>query len=67
MAVEREVIFEFVRLGSAVKVTAVDAASGVEVSIIGGRRAGAEASRPTEAQLRAGAARPGRSLTKSII
>jgi len=40
MAGEREVIFEFVRIGSAVKVTAVDAASGVEVSIVGDPCAG---------------------------
>lgn len=40
MAGEREVIFEFVRIGSAVKVTAVDAASGVEVSIVGDPGAG---------------------------
>lgn len=32
---EREVIYEFVRIGGAVKVTAVDAASGVEATIVG--------------------------------
>lgn len=40
MAGEREVIFEFVRVGGAVKVTAVDSASGVEVSIVGDPAAG---------------------------
>ncbi len=40
MAGEREVIFEFLRLGSAVKVTAVDAASGIEASIVGDPAAG---------------------------
>ena len=40
MAGEREVIFEFVRVGGAVKVTPVDAASGVEVSIVGDPAAG---------------------------
>ncbi|HWI28079.1 MAG TPA: hypothetical protein VN668_13985 [Stellaceae bacterium] len=32
---EREVIYEFVRVGGAMKVTAVDAASGVEATIVG--------------------------------
>ncbi|HKW55119.1 MAG TPA: hypothetical protein VJO12_15605 [Stellaceae bacterium] len=40
MAGEREVIFEFVQVGGAVKVTAVDVASGVEVSIVGKPSAG---------------------------
>jgi hypothetical protein len=40
MAGEREVIFEFLRLGSVVKVTAVDAASGIEASIVGDPAAG---------------------------
>jgi hypothetical protein len=40
MAGEREVIFEFVQLGGTVKVTAVDVASGVEVSIVGNPSAG---------------------------
>jgi len=31
----REVIFEFVRVGHAVKVSAVDTATGTEVSIVG--------------------------------
>jgi Domain of unknown function (DUF6898) len=35
MGAEREVIFEFVRLGGAVKVTAVDGATGTEASIVG--------------------------------
>ena len=35
MAGEREVIFEFLRVGAAVKVTAVDVATGIEVSIVG--------------------------------
>ena len=33
--VPREVYFEFTQLGSSVKVTAIDAASGVEVTVIG--------------------------------
>ena len=40
MAGEREVIFEFVQLGGTVKVTAVDVATGVEVSIVGNPSAG---------------------------
>jgi hypothetical protein len=32
---EREIIFEFVQVGTAVKVTALDAASGIEASIVG--------------------------------
>ncbi len=32
---EREIIFEFTRVGRALKVTAIDAATGVEVSIVG--------------------------------
>jgi len=35
MTVEREVIFEFRRVGAAVKVSAVDVVSGIEVSIVG--------------------------------
>lgn len=35
MAEEREIIFEFLNVGGSVKVTAVDVASGTEVSIIG--------------------------------
>jgi hypothetical protein len=32
---QREVYFEFTQLGASVKVTAIDAASGIEVSAIG--------------------------------
>jgi hypothetical protein len=35
VAGRHDVIFEFVRIGGSVKVTAVDAATGVEVSIVG--------------------------------
>jgi uncharacterized protein DUF6898 len=35
LAERREVIFEFVRVGHAVKVSAIDAATGTEVSIVG--------------------------------
>jgi hypothetical protein len=37
---EREVIFEFVQVGTAVKVTALDTASGIEASIVGDPAAG---------------------------
>jgi hypothetical protein len=40
VGVEREVIFEFVRIGGSVRVTAVDAASGVEAVIVGDPAAG---------------------------
>jgi hypothetical protein len=40
MAGEREVIFEFVRVGGAMKVTAVDPASGIEATIIADPNAG---------------------------
>jgi len=40
VAEQREVIFEFVRVGNAVKVSAVDAATGTEVSIVGDPAAG---------------------------
>jgi Domain of unknown function (DUF6898) len=40
MAAEREVLFEFRRVGAAVKVTAVDAATGTEVSLVGDPAAG---------------------------
>ncbi len=36
----REVIFEFQRVGGAVKVTAVDAATGIEATIVGDPAAG---------------------------
>ena len=35
MNAEREIIFEFVQVGTAVKVTALDTASGIEASIVG--------------------------------
>lgn len=40
MAGEREVIYEFLRVGGAVKVTAVDGATGTEATIIGDPSAG---------------------------
>ena len=40
MAEEREVIFEFIRIGAALKVTAVDAETGIEASIVGDPAAG---------------------------
>ena len=40
MSGEREIIFEFVQVGSAVKVTALDTASGIEASIVGDPAAG---------------------------
>lgn len=40
MAAGREVIFEFLRVGNAVKVTAVDAATGTEATIVGDPLAG---------------------------
>lgn len=40
MAGEREVIFEFLRVGTAVKVTAVDVETGIEASIVGDPTAG---------------------------
>ena len=40
MAEEREVIYEFLRLGAAVKVTAVDVATGIEATIVGDPAAG---------------------------
>jgi hypothetical protein len=45
MAEERETIFEFVRIGAAVKVTAVDPTTGTEVTIVGDPAAGAVALR----------------------
>jgi hypothetical protein len=35
MSEEREVIFEFIRVGAALKVTAIDAESGLEATIVG--------------------------------
>jgi hypothetical protein len=43
MAGERETIFEFVQVGNAVKVTAVDTASGAEATIVGDPAAGESA------------------------
>jgi len=40
MSGEREIIFEFRTVGTSVKVTAVDATTGVEVSIVGDPAAG---------------------------
>jgi hypothetical protein len=40
MSGEGEIIFEFLRVGAAVKVTAVDVATGIEVSIVGDPTAG---------------------------
>jgi hypothetical protein len=42
MSAEREVIFEFLRIGAALKVTAVDVASGIEASMVGDPNAGRE-------------------------
>jgi len=40
MSAEREIIFEFFQVGGAVKVTAVDVATGTEASIVGDPSAG---------------------------
>ena len=40
MADEREIIFEFIRMGGSVKVTAVDAETGTEAVIVGDPAAG---------------------------
>jgi len=40
MAAEREVIFEFLRVGASVKVTAIDTATGIEATIVGDPAAG---------------------------
>jgi hypothetical protein len=40
MSGQREILFEFFTLGGSVKVTAVDATTGVEVSIVGAPSAG---------------------------
>jgi hypothetical protein len=42
MSAEREVIFEFLRIGAALKVTAIDVASGIEVAMVGDPHAGQE-------------------------
>jgi Domain of unknown function (DUF6898) len=39
MAAEREIIFEFLRIGTALKVTAIDRESGTEASIAGDPKA----------------------------
>lgn len=45
MGAEREVIFEFLLIGMALKVTAIDAATGAEVSIVGDPHASQESLR----------------------
>lgn len=45
MAAEREVIFEFHQVGAALKVTAVDVATGIEAVIVGDPHASQEALR----------------------
>lgn len=40
MAAERETLFEFTRVGGAVKVTAVDPETGIEATIVGDPAAG---------------------------
>lgn len=42
MSAEREVIFEFLRIGAALKVTAVDVETGTEASMVGDPNAGQE-------------------------
>lgn len=42
MGAEREIIFEFLRVGTALKVTAVDAATGIEAVLVGDPNAGQE-------------------------
>jgi hypothetical protein len=42
MGAEREIIFEFLRIGAALKVTAIDVASGTEASMVGDPNAGQE-------------------------
>lgn len=42
MSAEREVIFEFLRIGAALKVTAIDVASGIEVAMVGDPNAAQE-------------------------
>jgi hypothetical protein len=45
MAAERETIFEFIRIGASVKVTAIDPVTGIEAIIVGDVAAGEEALR----------------------
>jgi hypothetical protein len=42
MGAEREVIFEFLRIGAALKVIAIDAESGIEATMVGDPNAGQE-------------------------
>jgi len=42
MSAEREVIFEFLRIGAALKVIAIDAESGIEATMVGDPNAGQE-------------------------
>ncbi len=42
MSAEREVIFEFLRIGAALKVTAIDVATGTEVAMVGDPHAAQE-------------------------
>jgi hypothetical protein len=42
MSAEREVIFELLRIGAALKVTAVDVESGIEASMVGDPNAAQE-------------------------
>jgi hypothetical protein len=42
MNAEREVIFEFLRIGAALKVTAIDVATGTEVAMVGDPHAAQE-------------------------
>lgn len=42
MSAEREVIFEFFQIGTALKVTAVDAETGIEAVLVGDPNAGRE-------------------------
>jgi hypothetical protein len=42
MGAEREVIFEFVRIGTAMKIIAVDAETGVEATVVGDPKAAPE-------------------------
>jgi len=50
VAAEREIIFEFLRIGTALKVTAVDVASGTEVAMVGDPAAGEAALKRLAAQ-----------------
>jgi hypothetical protein len=70
MAGEREVIFEFLRVGAVVKVTAVDTAFGVEASVVGDPAAGDPALKRLALQkltYALGRRGPARYLTQSSI